>query len=194
MLNTRLKKKEEHLVTYESGGKRLQIDYFMTRMQDKRYCANCKVLPGEEQHKVLVVDMLWKVRRQVNRRTGGDVIKWSKLKSKVSELRECLVSGVNWNVEGDVEVVWRSVAGEVRKICSEVLGVSKGGKTMISKDTWWWEEPVQSALKQKKNAFKEWKAQHTEESLRKYREAKKTAKRAVAAKGKKYDELYERLE
>ena len=137
ILNTRFKKKEEHLVTYESGGKRLQIDYFMTRMQDKRYCANCKVLPGEEQHKVLVVDMLWKVRRQVKRRTGVDVIKWSKLKSKASELRECLLSGVNWNVEGDVEVVWGSVAGEVWKICSEVLAVSKGGKTMISKDFWW---------------------------------------------------------
>ena len=47
------------------------------------------------------------------------------------------MSRVNWSVEGDVETVWGCVAGKVRKICREVLGVSKGGKTMISKDTWW---------------------------------------------------------
>ena len=54
-------------------------------------------------------------------------------------------------MEGDVQDLWRSVAGEVRK----VLGVSKGGNTMVSKDTWWWEKSVQSAMKEKKLAFKE---------------------------------------
>ena len=65
---------------------------------------------------------------------------------------------------------------------------------MISKDTWWWEDSVQSALKEKKRAFMQWKALHTEELLGKYRGAKSAAKRAVAmAKGKKYDEVYEKL-
>ena len=47
VLNTMFKKREGHLVTYESGGRRSQIDYIMTRIQDKRTCINCKVLPGE---------------------------------------------------------------------------------------------------------------------------------------------------
>ena len=90
--------------------------------------------------------------------------------------------------------MWGSVAREVRKVCSEVLGVSKGGKTMINKDTWWWQESVQSALKEKKEAFREWKKLHTDELLCKYRETKKKAKRAVAiAKKEKYEEVYERL-
>ena len=41
VLNTMFKKREGHLVTYESGGRRSQIDYIMTRMQDKRTCINC---------------------------------------------------------------------------------------------------------------------------------------------------------
>ena len=60
-------------------------------------------------------------------------------------------------VEGEVEAMWGSVAEEVMKVCREVLGVSRGGKTMINKDTWWWDDSVQSALKEKKRAFKEWK-------------------------------------
>ena len=61
---------------------------------------------------------------------------------------------------------------------------------MINKDTWWWDNSVQSALKEKKRAFKEGKALRTEEMHRKYREAKRTAKRAVAvAKAKKYDDV-----
>ena len=128
------KKKDEHLVTYESGGRRTQVDYIMTRMQDKRSCINCKVLPGEgeEQHKIVVADLLWRVRKQRKRKTGLDTVKWGKLRSKEGELRECLLSRVNWNVEGDVETVWRSVTGEVRKICREVLGVSKGGRRWLT--------------------------------------------------------------
>ena len=72
--------------------------------------------------------------------------------------------------------------------------MSKGGKTRISKDTWWWEQAVHSAVKDKKGAYKEWKTGRTDELLRKYKKAKKTAKRAVAvAKGKKFDEMYKRL-
>ena len=102
---------------------------------------------GEEWHKVVVEDMAWRVKQQTRRNTNVDAIKWSKMRSKEKEPRERLVSKMNWNVEGEVEAVWGSVAEEVRKICREVLGVSRGGKTMINKDTWWWDESgVQSAF------------------------------------------------
>ena len=45
-----------------------------------------------------------------------------------------MLTRVDWSVESDVETVWGSVASKVREICGDVLGVSKGGKTMISKD------------------------------------------------------------
>ena len=50
-------------------------------------------------------------------------------------------------------------------------------------------------MKEKKKAFREWKTQHTEELLCKYRREKRTAKRAVAmAKKKRYDQVYEKME
>ena len=197
ILNTVFKKQESHLVTYESGDRRSQIDYIMTTAEDKRNCTNCKVIPGEweeGQHKLLVTDLAWRVMKPTKKKTKMDVIKWGKIRVKEKELRECFVNRVNCSIEGDVEKIWGCVAGEVRNICKEVFGVSRGGKTMISKDTWWWKDSVQSVLKEKKRAFKEWKALNTDELLRKYKEAKRAAKRAVAiAKSKKYDEVYERL-
>ena len=41
----------------------------------------------------------------------------------------------------------------VRKVASEVLGVSRGGK-QEGKDTWWWNDEVQRAIKKKKECFK----------------------------------------
>ena len=189
VLNTMFKKRWEHLVMYESGGRRAQIDYIMTRMQNKRSCTNCKVLPGdweEQQHKMVVADMVWKVTQEAKKKTNVDVVKWSKMRGKERELKEGLMRRVNWKVEGTVEDVWESVARAVRAICSEVLGVSKGGKAMVSKDIWWWDETVRSALKEKKQAFREWKTLNTEELLCKYRRARKAARRAVAmAKARK---------
>ncbi|RZC29036.1 Craniofacial development protein 2 [Glycine soja] len=44
--NTWFKKREEHLITYKSGGTCSQIDFFLIRKSDRKYCLNCKVIPG----------------------------------------------------------------------------------------------------------------------------------------------------
>ena len=49
----------------------------------------------EEQHKVVVANMTWRVKQQTKKKTNIDAIKWSKMKSKEKELREGLVSRVN---------------------------------------------------------------------------------------------------
>ena len=78
----------------------------------------------------------------------------------------------------------------MKKVCDEVRGVLKSGKTMVGKDTWWWEESVQSAKKEKKLAFKQWKTMRIKEILCMYKKAGKASKRAVAiVKGKKYDQV-----
>ena len=74
--------------------------------------------------------------------------------------------------------MWEKMAICVRKVASEVLGVTKGSGC-DSKDTWWWNEDVQQAIKQKKKCYKP---------------IKKTAKRAVSeAKGRAYEDLYRHL-
>ena len=59
LMNTYYKKRENHLVTYNNGGRRSQIDFIMLRKEYTKECKNCKVLPKEAittQHRVLIAE------------------------------------------------------------------------------------------------------------------------------------------
>uniref|UniRef100_A0A0R0H209 Endonuclease/exonuclease/phosphatase domain-containing protein n=1 Tax=Glycine max TaxID=3847 RepID=A0A0R0H209_SOYBN len=61
---------DEHLITYKSGGTCSQIDFFLMRKSDRKYCLNCKVIPGESlttQHRVLVMDV--RIRDRAKKRS-----------------------------------------------------------------------------------------------------------------------------
>ena len=51
-----------------------------------------------------------------------------------------------WKEGEDVDDMWLKMATCVRKVASEVFGVSRGGKHEV-KDTWWWNDKVQKAIK-----------------------------------------------
>ena len=56
LVNTFFNTKDEHLITYKSGGNSSQIDFIMTRRADLKEMRDCKVIPGEEvvsQHRLL---------------------------------------------------------------------------------------------------------------------------------------------
>ena len=46
--NTRFIKRDSHLITYESGGNKSQIDYVLFPRKLHRFVTNVKVIPGEE--------------------------------------------------------------------------------------------------------------------------------------------------
>ena len=45
--NTLFRKRESHLVTFSSGQHSSQIDYILSRREDRRACLDCKVIHGE---------------------------------------------------------------------------------------------------------------------------------------------------
>ena len=68
------------------------------------------------------------------------------------------------------------------------------GSSGESKDTWWWTEDVQKAIKEKKECYRSLFHDRSAINIERYKVAKKTAKRAVSeAKGRAYDDLYRRL-
>jgi hypothetical protein len=78
--------------------------------------------------------------------------------------------------------MWVKMATCIRKVASEVFRITKGSRGE-PKDTWWWTEDVQKAIK-KKECYR------SAVNIEKYKVAKKTAKRAVSeAKGQAYDDL-----
>ena len=44
IVNTYFKKKDEHRMTYKSGGKSTQVDYVMCRRRNLKKMCNCKVI------------------------------------------------------------------------------------------------------------------------------------------------------
>ncbi|KAG2563642.1 hypothetical protein PVAP13_8KG278518 [Panicum virgatum] len=96
-----------------------------------------------------------------------------------------------WEGE-DADNMWLKMTTCVRKVASEVFGVSRGGKHE-GKDTWWWNDEVQRAIKEKE-CFKRLQLDKSAANIEGYKLAKGVAKRAVSvAKGKAYDDLYQRL-
>ncbi|KAG2593613.1 hypothetical protein PVAP13_5NG012530 [Panicum virgatum] len=99
-----------------------------------------------------------------------------------------------WEEGEDADDMWLKMATCVRKVASEVFGVSRGGKQEW-KDTWWRNDEVQKAIKEKKQCFKCLHLDKSAVNIEDYKLAKRVAKRAVSvAKGKAYDDLYQRLD
>jgi len=63
----------------------------------------------------------------------------------------------------------------IRKVAAEVLGVTKGSKG-ATKETWWWNEDVQKALKEKKERYERMFYDRSTDNIERYKVAKKFAK------------------
>jgi hypothetical protein len=89
--------------------------------------------------------------------------------------------------------MWMGMTTCIRKVASEVFGVTKGGNRE-AKETWGWNEKVQNAIKEKKECFRRMHLDRSADNVERYKVVKKTAKRAVSeVRGRMYDGLYQRL-
>jgi hypothetical protein len=75
--------------------------------------------------------------------------------------------------------MWMWMTTCIRKVASEEFGVTKGGKRE-DKETWWWNEKVQKAIKEKKECFRCMHLDRSADNVERYKVVKKTAKRAVS--------------
>jgi hypothetical protein len=65
--NTLFRKRVSYLVTFSSGLHCSQIDFILTRKEDRHACLDCKVIPGEcvvPQYKLVVANFRFRVRLQ----------------------------------------------------------------------------------------------------------------------------------
>jgi hypothetical protein len=89
--------------------------------------------------------------------------------------------------------MWMKMSTCIRKVASEEFGVTKGGKRE-TKETWWWNEKVQNATKEKKECFRRMHLDRSVDNVERYKMAKNTAKRAVSeSRSQMYDGLYQLL-
>ncbi|KAH1198785.1 Craniofacial development protein 2 [Glycine max] len=195
--NTWFKKREEHLITYKSGGTCSQIDFFLIRKSDRKYCLNCKVIPGESlttQHRVLVMDV--RIRDRAKRRSPlvAPRIKWWHLKGeKQGIFQQKIWEGWCGQSQGSANDMWNKMSQEIIKVAKEMLGESRGFGPR-GKESWWWNENVQSKVRVKKECFKEWSRCRNSETWDKYKIARNETKKAVSeARAQAFDGLYQAL-
>ena len=70
IVNTYFKKKDEHRVTYKSGGKSTQVDHVMCRRRNLKKMCDCKVILNEcvaTQHCMVVCKMALMVKKKKSR-------------------------------------------------------------------------------------------------------------------------------
>ncbi|KAK3533105.1 hypothetical protein QTP70_007319 [Hemibagrus guttatus] len=196
VVNTYFQKREEHRVTYKSGGRRTQVDYILCRRGNLKEISDCKVVVGENvarQHRMVVCGMTLMVcktkRSKIEKKT-----KWWKLKKEecCEEFRQKLRQALGGQVVLPDD--WETTAEVIRVTERKVLGVSSG-RRKEDKETWWWNEELQDSIQRKRLAKKKWDMDRTEENRQEYKELQRRVKREVSkAKQKAYDELYTRLD
>ena len=67
IVNTYFDKKDEHRVTYKSGGKTTQVDYVMCRRRNLKEMCDCNVIVNEcvaNQHRMVVCKMDLMVKKK----------------------------------------------------------------------------------------------------------------------------------
>jgi hypothetical protein len=195
--NTLFRKRVSHLITFSSSQHYSQIDFILVRREDRHACLDCKVIPGEcviPQHKLVVADFCFRVHRQWSKRAQAPRTKWWKLKEEVVKMfNERVLKKDPWHEGGDANSMWMKMTTCIRKVASEEFRVTKWGKRE-TKETWWWNEKVQNAIKEKKECFSHMHLDKSVDNVEWYKVAKKTAKRAVSeARGQMYDGLYQWL-
>ncbi|KAK3525424.1 hypothetical protein QTP86_031565, partial [Hemibagrus guttatus] len=198
VVNTYFQKREEHRVTYKSGGRRTQVDYILCRRGNLKEISDCKVVVGEtvaRQHRMVVCRMTLMVCRKKRSKIEIEKkTKWWKLKKEecCEEFRQKLRQALGGQVVLPDD--WETTAEVIRETGRKVLGVSSG-RRKEDKETWWWNEEVQDSIQRKSLAKKKWDMDRTEENRQEYKELQRRVKREVSkAKQKAYDELYTRLD
>ena len=178
--NTYFKKKKEHLITYKSGDLESQIDYIMYKRCEEVEVKNCKVIPGEEcltQHRLVCADLIMPNKTKKRKRMEKRVKVW---KLKEEDKREEFEQRLNERLNQEDYHNWDEVRNKMMGVAKEVCGETRGGRQK-ERETWWWNNEVQDAIKEKKRAFKIWQRDNTEENKRSYREKANLTKRKVAA-------------
>ena len=94
--------------------------------------------------------------------------------AKQAELAEAFEAKVRGVVVTSVEEQWSTLKDSLKHAAEQVCGVSK--KHQWRKETWWWNDLVESAIREKRSCYKAWKAGGSREA---YNAAKREANRAV---------------
>ena len=174
--NTWYKKRDESKVIYSSGGNDTEIDFVLVGKEKRKYLRDVKVIPGELQHRLVVVDVEErKLKKSVKK---SKRVRWRVWKLQEKEIKEEFERRVVELVDAEAVDLWESCKNGVLKACDDLCGKTKGRRDQGN--TWWWNKLVKEAIDRKKKAFKTWCKNRSAENKSNYRKARNRTKKVVA--------------
>ena len=178
ILNTFYKKDRNKTVTYTSGGAETQLDYILARPRNDITPVDCRAIPGEccvAQHRPVRADI--KLSGMKRRKVQG------RRKVKVWKLKDEATRGVFRDRIAErlqmAEGHWTELQNSVMEVCREVCGETSGARGR-ERESWWWCDDVQHAIKEKKVAYKIWQNNKCQATKDSYVIKKNNARRAVS--------------
>ncbi|KAL6729362.1 hypothetical protein Aduo_000423 [Ancylostoma duodenale] len=193
--NTKFRKRPSHLVSFYSGSNKTQIDYVLVRYRDQKLVTDAKVVPYETvtpQHRPLICTMKIKPPNQKRaERCRPARIRWWRLR----ERQVAVTSNIKLPPTTNVDETWQKVTDNILAVARSVLGTTKPDRRKIERKTWLWTEEVRTRVSEKKRLYHLLLENKTADNWRSYREAKRAAKKAVAAaKAAHHDEVSKKLD
>ena len=108
---------------YSSGGNDTEIDLVLVRKEKRKYVRDVKVIPGELQHRLVVVDVEeQKLKKSVKKSRR---VRWRVWKLKEKEIKEKFEERVVELVLTGSMDLWRSYKNGVLQACDELCGKTK---------------------------------------------------------------------
>ena len=115
---------------------------------------NCKVIPGEEcltQHRLVRADFKLKDWKKKKWRGAKKIKAW---RLKNPDVRQEFHAAVLANMD-DFDGSWEKAQEIMIKASEKTCGRTKGGRGR-ERESWWWNDEVDSVIKEKKAAYKVW--------------------------------------
>ncbi|KAF7694071.1 hypothetical protein HF521_007824, partial [Silurus meridionalis] len=133
-------KKEDHRVTYKSGGRCTQVDYVLCRRCNLKEIGDCKVLAGDSvdrQHRMVVCRMVLEVKKMRRRVRTERRIRWWKLKE--GDCSERFREEVRQGLSGGEEVLddWATTAEVIRETARKLLDLEKAYDRVQREELWY---------------------------------------------------------
>nr|GEY30296.1 retrovirus-related Pol polyprotein LINE-1 [Tanacetum cinerariifolium] len=165
IVNSHFKKRDHHLLTFQSRGRCTKIDYLLVRRGDLKACKECRVFPREaysSQHSLQALDVLLKRVQRRREKSALPRILWKNLMGDATEeFRYRVAEGVLTRVEAlaacDAGSMLNTLASIIKDAAKDTLGVAiRTSKTHTARmESLWLCEEVQSIIAMKQAWFQE---------------------------------------
>ena len=162
LANTCFMKRDSHLVTYNSGGSKLQLDFILCQKTFKSMVKKVKVFSREKcalQYHLLVCDLVHTIRRSMKRKFKSCLQTW-KLRDPVVAKKFAIFLNAKLTAAQvrnflNVEKIWAHLKKSLLETSSKVCG--KALNHQWKRQTWWWNASVNDAVNERRNRYKAFK-------------------------------------